>query len=92
MKKLIRVVRSAYTPEFHPEGGHNWRRRLPMVIIPVTRELDIERSNMSKDAEFLWNRMTWTQPCGPSLRTIPAVRFRCIVSKQVPNARLHRWW
>jgi tagatose-1,6-bisphosphate aldolase len=52
MKKLIRVVRSAYTPEFHPEGGHNWRRRLPMVIIPVTRELGIDRSNMSKDAEF----------------------------------------
>jgi hypothetical protein len=35
MKKLIRVVRGSYTPEFAPVNAPGeWRRRLPSVIIP----------------------------------------------------------
>lgn len=52
MKKLIRVVRSSYTPEFHPEGGHQWRRRMPQVVIQQARDLEIDRSNFTKEGEI----------------------------------------
>lgn len=52
MRKLVRIVRSAYTPEFHPENVNvQWRRRLPQVIIPQFN-LSEDRSNFLKQGEF----------------------------------------
>lgn len=51
MKKLLRVVRSKYTPDvnIHAEGIR--LRTLPMAILPA-RLLEIERSDFLRDGEF----------------------------------------
>lgn len=49
MRKLVRVVRSNFTPEVAFQDVR--MRRLPYAIIPASK-LDFERSNFVKDGEF----------------------------------------